>query len=106
LPSASARSQQAVLLDRVEDGEGRRAGDRVAAERAAVLTGPSSCAASPNATQAPRGSPPPSPFARVITSGRTSVDWRTTTRATDAGLHLVDTSSAPCWAVAARAVAR
>ncbi len=64
--------EQAVAFDRVDHGERSRARHRIAAERAAVVTGCEEIARCADCRDTHRsGSPPPSPLASVTMSGRT-----------------------------------
>ena len=56
--------EQVLVPDRPHDREGRRAGDRVAAEGRAVVAGLEQLPAAPIPMQAPIGNPPPSPWRR------------------------------------------
>ena len=88
-----AHGGEQLGVDRLDDGARRRAGDRVAAERARVVAGLEPVRRAQSATRnAPIGRPLPRPFASVTASGATPScsQAKKRARAADARLHLVE----------------
>ena len=101
--------EQVVVLDRADHGERGGAGDRVAAERGAVVAGLRAGRRPRRAPmQAPIGKPPPRPLATVTMSGATPSRGGRTTAPVRPMPDCTSSSqsSAPCSSAIARAAAR